>query len=138
MLGPVAGGVIVNYFHWRAIFFLNIPVGLAGLVLVWRHLPDFREHTHPLDLVGLILFGAGIALLSYVLEIFGEHQLSTGEVLGLLAIALALLLGYALHAKRIRWPLLRAPLTCKNHDRDQKGGARKDEFHPSKRRWIGR
>src|SRR6201996_7735660 len=38
MLGPVAGGVIVNYFHWRAIFFLNIPVGLVGLVLVWRHL----------------------------------------------------------------------------------------------------
>ena len=110
MLGPVAGGVIVNYFHWRAIFFLNIPVGLAGLMLVWRHLPDFREQTHPLDLVGLILFGAGIALLSYVLEIFGEHQLSTGEVLGLLAIALALLLGYALHAKRIRWPLLQLAL----------------------------
>src|SRR6201991_1603771 len=37
MLGPVAGGLIVDYFHWRAIFFLNLPVGLLGLVLVYLH-----------------------------------------------------------------------------------------------------
>src|SRR5580700_3413082 len=83
MLGPVMGGLIVDYLHWRYIFFLNIPIGLAGLVLVYIHLPDFREkNPHPLDLVGLILFGAGIALLSYVLEIFGEHTLSSREISG--------------------------------------------------------
>src|SRR6202046_5232908 len=87
MLGPVAGGLIVGYFHWRAIFFLNIPIGMLGLVLVYMHLPDYREqNTKPLDLVGLILFGSGVALLSYVLEIFGEHALSRGEILGLLII----------------------------------------------------
>ena len=86
MLGPIAGGLIVAYLHWRVIFFLNMPIGIAGLVLVYLHLPDYREKaTKPLDVVGLILFGSGIALLSYVLEIFGEHTLSTGEVLGLLA-----------------------------------------------------
>src|SRR5580658_6000636 len=85
MLGPIAGGLIVAYLHWRVIFFLNLPVGVLGLVLVWLRLPDYREKTsHPLDIIGLILFGAGIALLSYVLEIFGEHSLNTGEVLGLL------------------------------------------------------
>ena len=111
MLGPVAGGLIVNYFHWRAIFFLNIPVGIAGLVLVYLHLPDYREKTtHPLDIVGLILFGSGVGLLSYVLEIFGEHRLGTGEVLGLLAVSAALLLGYALHAARTNFPLLRLGL----------------------------
>jgi len=111
MLGPVAGGLIVNYFHWRAIFFLNVPVGIAGLILVYLHLPDYREKTtHPLDIIGLILFGSGIALLSYVLEIFGEHRLGTGEVLGLLAIAAALLLGYGLHAARTPFPLLRLGL----------------------------
>jgi EmrB/QacA subfamily drug resistance transporter len=111
MLGPVAGGLIVNYFHWRAIFFLNVPVGIAGLILVYLHLPDYREKTtHPLDIIGLILFGSGIALLSYVLEIFGEHRLGTGEVLGLLAIAAALLLGYGLHAGRTPFPLLRLGL----------------------------
>jgi EmrB/QacA subfamily drug resistance transporter len=111
MLGPVAGGLIVDYFHWRAIFFLNVPVGIMGLVLVYLHLPDYREKaSHPLDAVGLILFGSGIALLSYVLEIFGEHELSTGEVIGLLAISLALLGGYGLHAAHTTYPLLRLGL----------------------------
>src|SRR6202007_400450 len=72
MLGPLAGGLIVGYLHWRLIFFLNIPIGIVGLVLVYLHLPDYRAPTiRPLDVLGLILFGSGIALLSYVLEIFG-------------------------------------------------------------------
>jgi EmrB/QacA subfamily drug resistance transporter len=111
MLGPVAGGFIVAYFHWRAIFFVNIPIGLTGLFMVYLHLPDYREeHTHPLDTLGLILFGSGVALLSYVLEVFGEHTLSLEEILGLLAIALALLTGYGLHAARTAFPLLRLEL----------------------------
>src|SRR3954471_1283435 len=76
MLGPVIGGLIVHYLHWSVVFFVNIPVGLVGLFLVWRFLPDYRaERTHPLDILGLILFGSGIALLSYVLEVFGETSL---------------------------------------------------------------
>src|SRR6201989_1385330 len=58
MLGPVAGGFIVAFFHWRVIFFLNIPIGLVGLWMVHRHLPDYREKSNPLDIVGLILFGS--------------------------------------------------------------------------------
>jgi EmrB/QacA subfamily drug resistance transporter len=111
MLGPIAGGLIVDYLHWRVIFFLNIPIGLIGLVMVYLHLPDYREaRTHPLDVVGLILFGSGIALLSYVLEVFGEHTLSAGEMSGLLAVSLALLSGYWLHAKTLQFPLLELSL----------------------------
>jgi EmrB/QacA subfamily drug resistance transporter len=111
VLGPLAGGLIVHYLHWRVIFFVNLPIGLIGLILVYLHLPDFREdNTPPLDLVGLILFGSGIALLSYVLEVFGEHTLSAGEIVGLLAIAFALIAGYALHARSVLHPLLRLSL----------------------------
>ncbi|HEV2577454.1 MAG TPA: DHA2 family efflux MFS transporter permease subunit [Acidobacteriaceae bacterium] len=111
MLGPVTGGMIVGYLHWRYIFFLNIPVGIAGLILVYTHLPDFREpNPHRLDVVGLILFGSGIALLSYVLEIFGEHTLSVPEMAGLLALSFALLLGYWLHARTLQFPLLQLRL----------------------------
>ncbi|MGD1091171.1 MAG: DHA2 family efflux MFS transporter permease subunit [Bryobacteraceae bacterium] len=106
MLGPIAGGLIVAYFHWRVIFFVNIPIGLIGLVLVYLHLPDYREKSNPLDFVGLVLFGSGVALLSYVLEVFGEHTLSIREVLGLLAISILLLAAYGLHGTRIRFPLL--------------------------------
>jgi EmrB/QacA subfamily drug resistance transporter len=110
MLGPIAGGLIVDYLHWRVIFFLNIPIGLIGLILVYLHLPDYREETHPLDRVGLILFGSGIALLSYVLEVFGEHTLSTVQVSGLLILSLSLLGGYWLHAKSLAYPLLQLSL----------------------------
>jgi MFS family permease len=96
--------------HWRVIFFLNIPIGVMGLILVYLHLPDYREKTHPLDTVGLILFGSGIALLSYVLEVFGEHTLSTREISGLLVLSVALLAGYWLHAKSLQFPLLQLSL----------------------------
>jgi EmrB/QacA subfamily drug resistance transporter len=106
MLGPIAGGLIVGYLHWRVIFFVNLPIGLVGLIMVYLHLPDYREKSNPLDVIGLILFGSGIALLSYVLEVFGEHSLSVGEILGLLGISFALLAGYGLHAANTRFPLL--------------------------------
>jgi EmrB/QacA subfamily drug resistance transporter len=111
MLGPIAGGLIVGYLHWRVIFFVNIPIGLVGLLMVYLHLPDYREqHTPPLDLLGLILFGSGIGLLSYVLEVFGEHTLGSGEIIGLLGVSFALIFGYWLHAKGEKFPLLQLSL----------------------------
>jgi len=111
MLGPVVGGFIVGYFHWRVIFFVNLPIGLLGLYLVWRHLPEYRaQHVHPLDVVGMILFGAGAGLLSYVLEVFGEHTLSGREVSCLLALSLVLLGGYFRHALSVDHPLLQLAL----------------------------
>ena len=111
MLGPIAGGLIVVHFHWRVIFFINLPIGLLGLVLVYLHLPDYRQaNSHPLDTTGLILFGSGVALLSYVLEVFGEHTLSVRAMAGLLAISAALLAAYGLRAVRTEFPLLRLGL----------------------------
>jgi EmrB/QacA subfamily drug resistance transporter len=111
MLGPLLGGLIVHYLHWSVVFFVNIPVGVLGLFLVWRFLPDYREDkTNPLDIVGLVLFGSGIALLSYILEVFGEHRLSDFEILGLLAISILLLTGYGINAMHTKFPLLRLGL----------------------------
>ena len=110
MLGPLAGGLIVGI-HWRLIFFVNIPIGLTGLFFVHRYLPDFRaEKTDPLDFVGLVLFGSGIALLSYVLEIFGEHTLGPGEITCLLLVSVGLLAAYGRHASTAPFPLLRMTL----------------------------
>ena len=107
MVGPIAGGLIVAYLHWSVVFFVNIPVGLLGLYFVRRHLPDYREaQTHPLDIAGLVLFGGGIALLSYVLEVFGDNTLNSYQVLGLLAFAMILLVGYGVRAARKAFPLL--------------------------------
>jgi EmrB/QacA subfamily drug resistance transporter len=111
MLGPVIGGVIVAYLNWRFIFFANLPIGIAGLILVYFHMPDYREQKRrPLDVVGFILFGSGIALLSYVLEIFGDHTLGTAEILGLSALSVLLIFGYVLYASRTPYPLLQLAL----------------------------
>ena len=112
MLGPMLGGLIVGYFHWSIIFFVNIPIGLVGLYMVYRHLPNYRAaRNFPLDVIGLVLFGSGISLLSYVLEIFGEHTLSGREVGGLLAMSAALLAAYGLHSVRTPHPLLQLGMT---------------------------
>jgi EmrB/QacA subfamily drug resistance transporter len=111
MLGPFLGGLIVGYFPWRVIFFVNIPIGLLGLYMVYRHLPNFREeNTPPLDFIGMVLFGSGISLLSYVLEVFGEHTLSSREVFGLLGLAILLISSYGWHAVHTEHPLLRLAL----------------------------
>jgi len=111
LLGPLAGGLIVHYLHWRVIFFVNLPIGLAGFIFVVRKLPDYRgTEVPPLDVVGLVLFGVGVALLSYVLEIFGEHGWNPFAVAALTALSAVLLIAYARHAGRVPHPLLRTGL----------------------------
>ncbi|MGZ5780489.1 MAG: MFS transporter, partial [Burkholderiaceae bacterium] len=76
LLGPTVGGVIVHWLSWREIFFINVPVGLIAIYLIYRHMPDYHgDDPRPLDIVGLVLFGSGVALLSWLLEIFGEHEI---------------------------------------------------------------
>jgi EmrB/QacA subfamily drug resistance transporter len=111
MLGPLAGGLIVRYLHWRAIFFVNVPIGLLGLYFVYRHLPDYRvERSNRLDFVGFVLFGTGIGLLSYVLEVFGEHTMRGPAVAAMLVVSLILIGTYGWHATSVPHPLLRLSL----------------------------
>jgi EmrB/QacA subfamily drug resistance transporter len=111
LLGPFTGGLIVHFFPWRVIFFLNIPLALIGLWMIGRFMPDYRDDAAPpLDRIGFLLFGSGIALLSYVLEVFGEHTLATGPILFLLALALLLLAGYGWHERHTELPVLELAL----------------------------
>jgi len=111
LIGPLVGGMIVGYFHWRVIFFINVPIGLTSLFFVYRYMPDYRaERSEKLDFTGFVLFGLGVALLSHVLEVFGEHTTNLPDVLLMLGGSLALLILYARHALRTPHPLLRVAL----------------------------
>lgn len=111
LLGPTIGGLIVHWLPWRFIFFINVPVGLAAQLLIYRHMPDYRgERRRPLDVIGLVLFGTGAALLSWLLEIFGEHTIDVTSAAILFLLALGLLAGYGWHARHTRHPLLRLSL----------------------------
>jgi Na+/melibiose symporter-like transporter len=83
----------------------------VALWLIHRHVPDYRgDEPRPLDIIGLVLFGAGTALLSWLLEIFGEHQLDITSGAILLLLAASLLAAYVFHANRSEHPLLRLSL----------------------------
>lgn len=111
LLGPTVGGLIVHWMSWRVIFFVNVPVGLAAQWLIHRHMPDYRgDKSRPLDVIGLVLFGVGTALLSWLLEIFGEHRLDVTSATILLLLSLSLLAAYVWHARHTRFPLLRLAL----------------------------
>jgi EmrB/QacA subfamily drug resistance transporter len=111
LLGPTVGGVIVHWLSWREIFFINVPVGLIAIYLIYRHMPDYHgDDPRPLDVVGLVLFGSGVALLSWLLEIFGEHQIDIISAVTFLIISLSLLGAYGWHARQVPFPLLRLNL----------------------------
>lgn len=109
LLGPTVGGLIVHFLSWREIFFINVPMGIIALWLIWRHMPDYYgdDGPRPLDWTGLALFGIGAALLSWLLEIFGEHQIGAIAASFWLLVAIGFLAAYARHALRARYPLMR-------------------------------
>lgn len=111
LLGPTVGGLIVHWLSWREIFFINVPVGLTALYLTHRYMPDYvGEKQTPLDVVGLVLFGSGIALISWLLEVFGEHTLDITSMGVLLLLGVCLLAAYVWHARDMAHPLLRLTL----------------------------
>jgi len=111
LLGPTIGGLIVHWTSWRVIFFINVPVGLAAQFLIHKHMPDYRSDARrPLDVIGLVLFGSGTALLSWVLEIFGEHHIDATSASVLFVLSICLLAAYVWHARQTVYPLLKLSL----------------------------
>ena len=63
VLGPPLGGFITTYFNWRWIFWINIPVALAGIALITRYIPDVREEAPKgFDLRGFLMIGPGLSM----------------------------------------------------------------------------
>jgi EmrB/QacA subfamily drug resistance transporter len=111
LLGPTVGGLIVHWLSWREIFFVNVPIGIAALVIIHRYMPDYHgDGPRPLDFVGLALFGSGTGILSWLLEIFGEHTIDALQAGVLLLLSLSLLAAYVWHARQVAHPLLRLSL----------------------------
>ncbi len=106
MIGPFLGGVIVHWMSWRMIFFINLPIALLGFVMGRRFMPDYQDkQVHPMDYTGFMLFGSGIALLSYALEVFGGHTMATANVSLIIALSLAALAAYGWHSRRVEAPV---------------------------------
>lgn len=111
LLGPVIGaplgGFITTYANWRWIFWINVPIGLLGLYLAWRFIPDLKEENpHPLDVRGFFLSGIGLAGLIFGFEMTGRGIAPAWLVTGLMGLGALCLLAYVLHAKSRAQPLI--------------------------------
>ncbi|ORW17484.1 MFS transporter [Mycolicibacter nonchromogenicus] len=73
LIGPLAGGVLVDRLGWEWIFFINVPIGVIGLVLAIVLIPDLPVHRHRFDIFGVALSGVGMFLLVFALQ-EGESQ----------------------------------------------------------------
>jgi EmrB/QacA subfamily drug resistance transporter len=106
-LGPVVGGALVDSVGWRAVFFVNVPIGLAAIALTAAFVPDSRaDRPRRLDPVGQLLVVAALASLTYaIIEGPGAGWLSA-ETLGLFAFSLACSIALVLYELRRRDPLL--------------------------------
>ena len=65
--GPILGGALADAGLWRMIFFINIPIGITSLIILWRKVPESsdEETDHSLDYAGSLAIVAGLALLTY-------------------------------------------------------------------------
>jgi EmrB/QacA subfamily drug resistance transporter len=107
LIGPPLGGFITTYISWHWIFLINIPMGLAGIVLATIFIEDVRaEKPDPLDTVGILLAGVGIGGLAFGGSVLGLNFLPTGVVIGLLVIGAVSTYAYVLHARRTPAPVL--------------------------------
>lgn len=107
ILGPPLGGFITTYAHWRWIFFINIPIGLLGIVLVTRYIGDIREeNTPPLDVRGLILLGLGLSGLVFGLAVMGQSLVPLWLAIGITLVGLGFCALYARHGLRKTHPVL--------------------------------
>ncbi|KKC39715.1 major facilitator transporter [Devosia epidermidihirudinis] len=105
--GPLIGGFLTTYLSWHWIFWINIPIGIAGIILAGIFLKVPKERNpRPIDFVGFVLaaiafsglvFGLSVMSLPALPIIYGYLTLAVGVTSGAL---------YLLHAKRTKYPLL--------------------------------
>jgi EmrB/QacA subfamily drug resistance transporter len=104
VLGPLVGGYMVDYLSWHWIFLINIPIGLVGILLSMKHMPDYKSAIIDFDLKGFLIFAAASLLLSISLELFG-NTVHVTPVLVILLAGFLMLYYYYRHASKDNNPI---------------------------------
>lgn len=106
VLGPLLGGALVEYTNWRLIFLLNVPVGIVGVWLNLREMPEYRLDTaNRFDLFGFLLFAASSALLLAASEFAADETIRWGVMGALVLLAMFFGTAYVWHSRRTALPV---------------------------------
>jgi EmrB/QacA subfamily drug resistance transporter len=107
VMGPPIGGFITTYASWHWIFLINVPIGILGIVLATKYIPDVRAEVHErFDVKGIILSGLGIAGLAFGLSVAGLNFLPWPIVTALVVAGAFFTGAYLMHARRTPHPAL--------------------------------
>ena len=100
VLGPLVGGYLVDYLSWHWIFLINIPIGILGIFLGLKFMPDYTSRDYHFDLKGFLIFAAASLFLSVSLELLGNAKNVTPVLLIAIAGFLMLFFITGMPAKR--------------------------------------
>ena len=107
VVAPVLGGWITTYASWRWNFFLNVPLGLVGLILSRVFIPQHKsEDVRPLDWLGLVLTSSSLLLMLYGLDSVARGAEKWIAPLACFAVGVVLATFAILHLRRSRVPLI--------------------------------
>ena len=107
LLGPPIGGFITTYFHWRWIFWMNLPFGILGLALATWLMPNMKdENVAQLDIKGFVLSGLGLSLTVFGMTELGQGIFPPMVVFAMIAVGAILIWIYVRHARSIPKPIL--------------------------------
>ncbi|WP_272683021.1 multidrug transporter subunit MdtD [Providencia sp. PROV133] len=106
ILGPLLGGVLVTYATWHWIFIINIPIGVLGILYALKSMPDFKMPKRKFDVLGFILFGFGLVMLSVSLDLFGDKSLPSYIPAAIVLGGFFCLFLYIFHARRIKHAII--------------------------------
>ncbi|HVW57973.1 MAG TPA: MFS transporter [Rhizobiaceae bacterium] len=112
MIGPIFGGLFVTYWSWRGVFFVNVPIGIAVILLALRYIPRdqprIKETDFKMDILGMALLGAGLLGGMLAVSYLGERNASLWSPAFLLPllVAIATLLIFLRHIARSAQPFI--------------------------------
>ncbi|NYF98161.1 DHA2 family efflux MFS transporter permease subunit [Janibacter cremeus] len=101
LVGPLLGGLLLDAFGWEWIFFINVPVGLIGMVMAVRLVPSLRTHAHAMDWVGVVLSAVGLFLVIFGLQEGEGHD--WGRIVGPVTVPMLIAAGLLVLVAFIAW-----------------------------------
>jgi EmrB/QacA subfamily drug resistance transporter len=106
-MGPLVGGFITTNFTWHWNFYINVPIGLIGIAVALRHIPEIRmPRPSAFDMTGFLIIACGMGIAQFAIENLGRNTVDDSVEAALIGLALAFLAGYWIYARRRPDPVL--------------------------------